>query len=193
MADAQRIALQGVQRMYRGAPGAHLKARAAPTALRAGGMTRRRRGSAELGEEFVNLFGGFRERALDGSGKAVARGDLLGFDADNEQAIGKFIEELRGGEEFAGVAFVRGTGAAGIGAAQFAEGHAMDGAGRRAGFHGIYDDEGFAAAEASEEREALRATIHELNLAFPALGGDGKVVEKGGADTVIAEKGVAKA
>ncbi len=123
----------------------------------------------------------------------MARGNLLGFDTDNEQAIGKFIEEFRGGEEFPGVAFVRGTRAAGIGAAEFAEGHAMDGAWRRAGFHGIDNDESFAAAEATEQRKALRAAIHELNLALPALGRAGKVVQKGGADTVIAEKGVAEA
>src|SRR5208337_195419 len=125
----------------------------------------------------VDFLGGFGERALDGSGKAVASGDFLGFDADDEQAIRKFIDELRSSEKFTGVAFVRGTGAAGIGAAQFAQSHAMDRAWRRAGLHSINDDECLAAAEASEEREALRAAIHEFDLAFPALGGAGKAVE----------------
>jgi len=156
-----------------------------------GGMTGRRWGLAELREEFVDLFGGFGERAFDGSGKAVAGGDFLGLDADNEQAIGKFVEELRGGEKFAGVAFVRGAGAAGIGIAKSAESHAMDRAWRRAGLYGIHNDESSAAAEAPEEREALRAAIHEFDLAFPALGGAGKIVKKRGANTIIAKQCVA--
>jgi len=148
-------------------------------------------GSAELREEFVDLFGGFGERAFDEGGKAESRGDFLGFYADNEQAIGKFIEELRGGEKFARVAFVRGTGAAGIGTAEFAKGHAMDSAWRRAGFHGVHNNESSAAAEAPEKSEPLRAAIHKLNPAFPALGGAGELIEKGGADTIIAKQRVA--
>jgi len=67
----------------------------------------------------------------------------------------------------------------------------MDSAWRRAGLHGIHNDECLAAAEASEEREALRAAIHELNLAFPALGGAGELIEKRGANAIIAKQGVA--